>query len=143
MTHASNRQTLGFFLAFFTLASLLIANPAFAAKKFKLEFDLPEDISKPPRISSGSETIIVLPGDELELTVTSQSGPVMLIIESENTPFASGKYRVTVTPGNSSKKLRFADAPGEYKYSLVDVSDKPGSETRPVYDPVIIIKDFQ
>ena len=107
-----------------------------------LEFELPTDANKAPRISKGESTIFVDPGDELSLAVSGDKNTVMFIIESEETPFASGKYRVTINSGNgNSKKLRFADRPGAYKYSVVDMSERRGSAERPVLDPVIIIKN--
>lgn len=107
-----------------------------------LEFSLPADQNQPPRISRGAATIFVDAGDELDLSVAGERNAVMFVIESEGTPFASGKYRVIINSGNgNSKKLRFADRPGAYKYSIVDMSERRGSDDRPVLDPVIIIKN--
>lgn len=112
------------------------------AKSHHLEFSLPSENSKPPEISRGPATLYVDAGDELELSVAGEGNTVMLVIESAGTPFASGKYRVTINSGNSnSKKLRMADRPGSYKYSIVDISNRQGSADRPVLDPIIIIKD--
>ncbi|NVJ68206.1 MAG: hypothetical protein HWE16_17105 [Gammaproteobacteria bacterium] len=111
-------------------------------KIHRLEFSLPSDQNQPPQISRGAATIFVDAGDEVELSVSGDKNTIMLIIESEQTPFASGKYRVTINSGNgNSKKLIIADRPGAYKYSIVDISERRGSAERPVLDPVIIIKN--
>ncbi len=105
-----------------------------------LEFELPASLSLSPRMSRGDDTIYASSKDVLVVGVKGRGNAVMLVIESAETPFLSGKYRVTINSGNK-KKLRFANKPGSYKYSIVDVSDKNGSEERPVLDPVIIIKN--
>ncbi|WP_251358931.1 hypothetical protein [Kangiella sp. TOML190] len=110
---------------------------------FRLEFDTPEELNRAPRISKGASTITVAPGDQLDLSVSPRTGAVLLIIESETSPFVSGKYRVRINPGRgSNKRLQFTNVPGSYKYSIVDVSNRDGSERRPVLDPVIIIRDI-
>ncbi len=127
------------FFLLFTINQTAISAES-EAKRHHLEFSLPSDQNQSPRISRGAATIFVDAGDELELSVAGERNVVMFIIESAETPFASGKYRVTINSGNN-KKLRFANRPGAYKYSIVDISERRGSAERPVLDPVIIIKN--
>ena len=111
-------------------------------KTITVEFELPNDLNKSPKQTKGPIKADVEPGDFFDVSVSPGSGAILLIILDPKSPFVSGDFVVKLSPGSGrNKKLTIANnRKGTYKYILVDVSGKPGANTRPTLDPYIIVR---